>query len=634
MPTFINHILQQRSQFPSSMFLYRNRVIFDCSEYGMSNAHLSINANEKEQQISFTWRIISEDNSLGELLAILKIIDIDAAELSDKRLNDYIKISKDKNGKTQYINTFTFSIDKVVEVEKFLQVFCFVYYYFSFFAEKDKVLKDFVKIVLASLNDRIKATPRKNKQLLPEDYKLSEQQRRFLQAKQAPLMDLIQDFVTNRSDLRPVLNTFEKQKITAKNGRVSIQNIVVGDFSIGTVIPQIRAAVQQPGKDQVNKLQQVRVAPKPMSGRVALNKIQQMPRQTIKFRVGYQGIIYGISGDVYELLRAHLMDLHSPLCNGITIFKHTENLEVASRIFSFPDTSVKALKAMPKESESLNNDSQSIEFINLSGKVTLCYDPRVGLDVIANTQIPAGTLIKYAGLIGTQSPDKRYCVANANPGFAHMPIDAREQGNLASLINHAPTHAEDKNGLTAKIETANCELTHIVMDGVKIPAIKIMRDIQPGERLSRDYGLTAAAWKQQGQEPYYFSNTAQRHMFNAQHQSVRLNHVYPNHPLHFAAAIGCLPAVKQLVHEGTDPQLVIQGQTAMQWAQQSGHADIAAYLRDFMVEAKLRSQVFTQFYFPYDPRSHEQYQQVTTEEGGIADIDKSSSVPKLRGLLL
>lgn len=116
-------------------------------------------------------------------------------------------------------------------------------------------------------------------------------------------------------------------------------------------------------------------------------------------------------------------------------------------------------------------------------------NPEMGLGVFSREVIKKGELLFYYGgvkKISEKSMDVRYAFSQ-RLDCLNMHIDAREHGNLARFINHAP-NPDENNPDSRRFLVANLNTHAHAIYGIEIIVFLANRDIVIGEQLLVDYG--------------------------------------------------------------------------------------------------------------------------------------------------
>lgn len=114
----------------------------------------------------------------------------------------------------------------------------------------------------------------------------------------------------------------------------------------------------------------------------------------------------------------------------------------------------------------------------------------VGFGVFAREPIKSNAVIAYycGALVSTNIKDKS-CAYTVTPQCLHVYLDARERGNIARFVNHAPrTACRYKRKLQSRISTANILTDYVCSQGHYFVALIACRDIDVGEQLLSNYG--------------------------------------------------------------------------------------------------------------------------------------------------
>ena len=154
-------------------------------------------------------------------------------------------------------------------------------------------------------------------------------------------------------------------------------------------------------------------------------------------------------------------------------------------------------------------------------------NPRIGFGVFSKKEIKKGDIISfYTGIKTHQLISSKNYAFSSNRDCLNLDLDARQHGNIARFINHAPSLEKSKvTSSTESLLAANIEAVHHYLNGLFLIAYTATETIVPGEQLLVDYG-----------ELYFQQFPLFRFKFNGQcidakqkilrsHSSQKINHL-------------------------------------------------------------------------------------------------------------
>lgn len=116
-------------------------------------------------------------------------------------------------------------------------------------------------------------------------------------------------------------------------------------------------------------------------------------------------------------------------------------------------------------------------------------NPFMGFGVFSRALIKKGETIFFYGGVKkiSDTHDARYAF-DYRLDCLKMYLDAREYGNIARFVNHAPNPNRENSSLSSSLLEANVDSTSNYLYGIEIVFFTANKDIAPGEQLLVDYG--------------------------------------------------------------------------------------------------------------------------------------------------
>lgn len=115
--------------------------------------------------------------------------------------------------------------------------------------------------------------------------------------------------------------------------------------------------------------------------------------------------------------------------------------------------------------------------------------PRIGFGVFSKDAIQKGDIISfYTGVKTHKSISSQKYAFCSNLDCLNLDLDARQHGNIARFINHAPSLNESKISSSSTLLGANIAAVNHYLNGLLMVAYTATEAILPGEQLLVDYG--------------------------------------------------------------------------------------------------------------------------------------------------